>query len=61
MNQGLNRKSNYKKLNSNHEVQQSDPIFKLSFSSQRENIKKKAEDSFDWDWILDKGWLRIKK
>jgi len=61
MNQSLNGKSNYKKLSSNHEVQQSNSTFNLNLSSQRENIENKSEESFDWDWIFDKGWLRIKK
>jgi hypothetical protein len=61
MNQGLNGKSKYKKLSFNHEAQQSNSTFNLNLSSQRENIENISEESFDWDWIFDKGWLRIKK
>ncbi|MFX1497373.1 MAG: hypothetical protein ACFFBH_07595 [Promethearchaeota archaeon] len=24
-------------------------------------LKISSEENFDWDWIFDKGWLRIKK
>ncbi|MFX0017506.1 MAG: hypothetical protein ACFFBT_06370 [Promethearchaeota archaeon] len=30
-------------------------------SSQNESIENSSEDKFDWDWIFEKGWLRIKK
>ncbi|MFW9771427.1 MAG: hypothetical protein ACFFFB_06880 [Candidatus Heimdallarchaeota archaeon] len=30
----------------------------LNFTSK---VEISSEDNFDWDWIFDKGWLRIKK
>ncbi|MFX1401816.1 MAG: hypothetical protein ACFE8V_11315 [Promethearchaeota archaeon] len=57
----MNRKSYYKKLNSNHGAQQSNSTFNLCYSSQRKKFENKSEEGFDWDWIFDRGWLRIKK
>ncbi|MFX0146722.1 MAG: hypothetical protein ACFE8E_03120 [Candidatus Hodarchaeota archaeon] len=57
----MNRKSYYKKLNSNHGAQQSNSTFNLSYSSQRKKFENKSEEGFDWDWIFDRGWLRIKE
>ena len=28
---------------------------------QKENSRDSSEDQFDWDWIFDREWLRIKK
>lgn len=31
------------------------------FLEQKKDIKSNSEDIFDWDFILDREWLRTKK
>lgn len=31
------------------------------FNEMQSKLKSSSKDNFDWDWIFDKGWLRIKK
>ncbi|MFW9948222.1 MAG: hypothetical protein ACFFDX_15460 [Candidatus Odinarchaeota archaeon] len=66
MNKSKNKKENNNKadlLSEIHQYKNEKSIIKSSGdnSPQNESIKNSSEDKFDWDWIFEKGWLRIKK
>ncbi len=66
MNKPNAKKENINKFNLRLEVHQykdkkSFIISEGDNTSKDESIENSSEDKFDWDWIFEKGWLRIKK